>query len=92
MRGLYFCIRTPRAGHAQTRAGAAHVSFIYIDKEGGKRAALFRAGLAEAEGRAEAGAESGRRARHGGKKKRRGKGKAAERRESYPARARGAAP
>lgn len=55
MRGLYFCIRTPCAGHAQTRAGAAPVSFIYIDREGGKRAALFRAGLAEAEGRAEAG-------------------------------------
>ena len=46
MRGLYFCIRTPCAGHAQTRAGAAPVSLFILFRKGrraAKRPALSAA-------------------------------------------------
>lgn len=46
MRGLYFCIRTPCAGRAQTRAGAAPVSLFILFRKGrraAKRPALSAA-------------------------------------------------
>lgn len=54
MRGLYFCIRTPCAGHAQTRAGAAPVSLFILFRKG-RRAAKRPAPSAAARPKRKAG-------------------------------------
>lgn len=62
MRGLYFCIRTPCAGHAQTRAGAAPVSLFILFRKG-RRAAKRPAPSAAARPKRKAGRKPAERGR-----------------------------
>lgn len=81
MRGLYFCIRTPCAGHAQTRAGAAHVSLFILFRKG-RRAAKRPAPSAAARPKRRAGRKPARKADGGPGAAERKSGGARERRRN----------